>query len=595
MTLAALLLACTDYDVVPKSDPPEEGAGSCPEPSADYGVATDATCEVEPPVGAFEPVVEWSWRASAAHPGFHQVMAAPAAGDLDGDGLPEIVFSSFNGGDYYHPGVLTALHGDGSGELWSLLDAGGIHPYSSGGVAIGDFEGDGIVEVCAAAVEVAVLCVDGTTGAFRWAAGPETDAFGAPAFGDLDGDGISELVFGRQAFRADGSLLWVGAGGAGRHSSFVSDLDMDGRAEVIAGNTRYAADGTILWTSTSPEGVVAQDGTAATGDFDGDGRGDVVHVGGGVLHLTGTGGVTRWSVVLPGGGSGGPPTVADFDNDGRPEIGVAGATTYTVFDTDGTVLWSQPVQDASSNVTGSSVFDFEGDGASDVVYGDEQTLRVYDGATGAVKVQIDDHGSGTLYEYPLILDIDADGASEIVLASNDYAYAGWTGITVIGDARGTWRPSRGIWNQYAYSISNVADDGSIPADPVANWTRWNNFRAGGSLLGTSTALADLSPGAPEVCTARCDEGLAEVLLPVQNTGLADTAPFVVVLENGEGIVASTELALVAGQVRVAGPFALSREAWGDGLRARLDTEASVEECDETDNTVALGAWPCPIE
>jgi hypothetical protein len=130
-----------------------------------------------------------------------------------------------------------------------------------------------------------VLCVDGTTGAFRWAAGTETDAFGAPAFGDLDGDGISELVFGRQAFGADGSLLWVGAGGAGRHSSFVSDLDMDGRAEVIAGNTRYAADGTTLWTSTSPEGVVAQDGTAATGDFDGDGRGDVVHVGGGVLHL----------------------------------------------------------------------------------------------------------------------------------------------------------------------------------------------------------------------------------------------------------------------------------------------------------------------
>ena len=97
-----------------------------------------------------------------------------------------------------------------------------------------------------------------------------------------------------------------------------------------------------------------------------------------------------------GRGTGGPPTVADFDGDGLPEIAAAGASAYTVFDLDCTgeplpegcasegVLWSQASQDQSSNKTGSSVYDFEGDGQAEAVYGDECFLRVYNGASGEV-------------------------------------------------------------------------------------------------------------------------------------------------------------------------------------------------------------------
>jgi hypothetical protein len=428
--------------------------------------------------------------------------------------------------------------------------------------------------------------VDGATGAYRWAAGTETHAYGAPAIADLEGDGRAEVIFGREVFEADGTPRWIGTESAARAHSFAADLDGDGRAEVVAGNTLYASDGTIRWKSATEEG------SPAVGDFDGDGQGDVVHVGGGYVYLTGTDGTVRWASAIPEGGRGGPPTVADFDNDGLPEVGVAGASRYAVFDTDGTLLWANAVTDRSSNVTGSSVFDFEGDGASDVVYGDELTLWVYDGATGAVKLQLDDHASGTLYEYPLILDVDADGASEIVLASNDYTYDGWNGITVIGDAGGTWRPSRGVWNQYAYSISNVLDDGSIPAAPVPNWTRWNNFRAGGSLLGTSTQLADVTLGTPEVCTARCGEGIVEVVVPVANAGLADTPAFALALSSDGTRVGEQRLTLVSGQRRHVGPFALTRDAWGAGVRARADVDLEVEECDEDDNVVDLGAWPC---
>ena len=118
-------------------------------------------------------------------------------------------------------------------------------------------------------------------------------------------------------------------------------------------------------------------------------------------------------LALGGGGDGGPPTVADFDGDGFVEIGVAQKNYYYVvkpnYDKNELeILWQTRNHDFSSSVTGSTVFDFEGDGAAEVVYNDECFLWVYDGKTGEVKFATPTT-SFTVTEASLVADIDGDG------------------------------------------------------------------------------------------------------------------------------------------------------------------------------------------
>lgn len=598
--LLVLLPACSEYDIKPNHDEvggldTEVTAERC-ELVAEAGAAVvDDACRVEPETGGFNPQVEWQWSENTTYAGYHQIMSTPVVGvlddddgdgDADGDDIPDIVFTAFTGSAYSTTGTLTAIEGDGSGQRWSLYEVSGYHFYASGTPAIGDLDGDGHPEVCAPGVEAAVVCVH-ADGAFAMAGGTEIYAYGAPALHDLDGDGAVEVIFGRQVINNDGTVRWTGTGGAGHYLSFAVDIDGDDGLEVVAGNTLYDTDGTLLWTNSN-----VYDAIPAAGDFDLDGTPEIVGALSGQVYLLDADGTTLWTASFPSGGAG-APTVADFDGDGYPEVGVAGAYYYAVFETDGSLLWSTAVQDYSSSVTGSSVFDFEGDGAADVVYGDEVTLWVFDGATGAIKFAMDDHASGTLYEYPLVVDVDNDGVSEIVLASNNYTFSGWTGITVIGDIGASWRPSRPIWNQFAWYVTHVEDDGSIPADPEAPWADFNTFRAGGTDLGLGYALADISPGEPEVCTVECVDDLAWLVIPVQNTGTLDATDLLVEIRDvADAVVWSASLSLASGGSQDLGPLSIAKADWTGALRVVVDAGGVIEECDESDNTLPLGAWPC---
>jgi hypothetical protein len=152
------------------------------------------------------------------------------------------------------------------------------------------------------------------------------------------------------------------------------------------------------------------------------------------------------------------------------------------------VLWSKTTQDGSSNRTGSTVFDFEGDGKAEVVYNDECYMRVYAGADGAVLLQIA-NSSATIHEYPVVADVDGDNNTEIIVGANDLTHKNSNicpypaaqsrhGVFVYGDKNDSWVRTRRLWNQHAYHVTNINNDGTIPAPEVASWgpKGFNNYR-----------------------------------------------------------------------------------------------------------------------
>ncbi len=67
-------------------------------------------------------------------------------------------------------------------------------------------------------------------------------------------------------------------------------------------------------------------------------------------------------------------------------------------------------------ITGTSVFDFQGDGKAEVLYNDECFFRVFEGATAKVLYERP-NSHRTQTEYPIVVDVDGDSNSEIVVVS----------------------------------------------------------------------------------------------------------------------------------------------------------------------------------
>jgi hypothetical protein len=504
------------------------GVGFCgDDPPDGYFGDFDTECKNEPQVGTFNPVIEWHkstfemlpGAASASAPIVVQLSDDNNDGLINDDDMPDVVYIAYSGGN----GVLRAISGDGSKEL---INVNSVGLDRNKAIAGADIDGDGITELIASTTARKIIAFE-HDGTVKWESAALTPHVGvyevAPAISDMNGDGVPEIVVGRAILDNTGALIGAGTHGigAGPHAngsasmSFAVDLDDDGDQEVVVGNALYNIAGGDIWFNGEA------DGYPAIGDFDLDGVAEIVVVSNGTLRLQASeDGSVLWSVAIPGG-IGGPPTVADFDGDGLPEIGVAGKSRYSVFEGDGTVMWTNTTQDASSGITGSSVYDFEGDGIADVVYADEINLYVYAGNDGTVKLKLTEHNSGTRLEYPVIADVDNDDQVEIVFVSEPYN-GNYAGITVVGDMDQSWRPGRRLWNQHAYHITNINDDGTVPQNAEQNWKSYNNFRSGDLSDNNGTAAPDLVVVAPESCVNECaGADLANFWVQLGNIGAVD--------------------------------------------------------------------------
>lgn len=483
--------------------------------------STMTACRVQPETGAFNPVKKYQALRGA------KIIATPMVANLtddNGDGLinsddvPDIAVPVFDGRGQFDGASIIIIDG-ATGQMHHRTE--GTRLVSAlNDIAIADIDADGFPEIVAAYNDGNHLIAFEHDGSRKWLSDYDPlpgrrDAGGSISIADLDADGIPEIVTGASVYDANGHLLADGRdlGGTIGYKlytsiSAIADVDLDGRPEIIAGPTSYEFQGGALridWRRPDLE-----DGFVGIANFDEDEFAEIVLVAPGKVHVLNHDGSdlgswaagTAGAALVPGGGYSGPPTIADVDGDGAVEVGVAGASFYAVFNSDGSILWQSPIQDASSQVTGSTSFDFEGDGTAEIVYRDEMALRIYRGSDGVV-LYSSPLRSGTATELPVIADVDADGHAEIVIVGDD-RFGGAiddTGVHVFEDAADSWIDTRSIWNQHSYHITNINDDGSVPADEQPSWLSHNTYRLNAFPDRNPLAAADLAVGRLEIIDA----------------------------------------------------------------------------------------------
>ncbi|WP_338815326.1 T9SS type A sorting domain-containing protein [Bernardetia sp. Wsw4-3y2] len=400
---------------------------------------------------------------------------------------------------------------------------------------------------------------------------------------DFNEDGTPEVYVGGTIFNAV-TGEWLGYVGAGNPDgdprdtgqpifqiSNAADVLPDAACadcaglELLAGNVVYSvniATKTIAIQRTSPIPLTGgfKDATMSVADMDNDGDIDAVVSGYGRVYVWDiqdtnpattllsnvfdlrayTGASTINGVQGVGGTSpfSGIATINDFDNDGKNEFGLTkefGVVMFNDIDTaalnGGNLqpMWTLPTTD-ESGTTGLSSFDFLGTGFANLVYRDETKVRIFQGASGTVYFDSDVAGfpsciSGTGMEIPTIGDVNDDGQTEIVASCNGR-------VIIYQSSNIPWLPSRDVWNQVNYNITNIDGDLTVPATiTTPNYLTvappLNNYMAQRPLSNSTTPFI---PAADIVALVDVDDGAidlgncpAEVTftIDIENQGDAD--------------------------------------------------------------------------
>jgi hypothetical protein len=554
---------------------------------------------------------------------------------------------------------------------------------ASGMLAAGDLDGDGVPEIVVPLETGGFHILDNrgqiimTSAAGLWPAYSSTDAdnhwrYPAPAIANVDFDGLSEIVVGNRVVTltksANGKLaidrVFAGQAttGATHQNNLtehhgptvcVADLTTDKGLEIVAGTSVYrlpdvedcaAAPNsdycknrlTTVWQGTvkNPTKTFTAEGSCAVADVLGadtaaapgpgnplDGVPEILIMSDGhLLFFKAADGTLLRDIALGGGDQGGAPNVDDFDGDGFPEVATALSDFYVVTDLQtqdathcpawnsllrqghespdqnpartpggtckkdgdcnaGAVCntkagqcvclqsgWKRDTEDNSSKVTSSSVFDFNGDGAAEVVYNDECYFRVYDGASGKEYLQLPSL-SRTIIENPVVADVDNDGNAEIVFVQNNETLQckdeddtstnhanlnSWpdgvndvpitslpNGIEVWGDPSDVWVAARRVWNQHAYHVTNVTEGGQIPLHEPESWKPlngrlYNTYRSQPRNYGVAPdlTLTAIQVSSPDVACGELSDQI-EISVLVKNQGDLRVGPGVEIAFSGE--------------------------------------------------------------
>jgi len=432
----------------------------------------ESSCYTSPP--AFDWGIESVW-ASAT---IVSNMIIPLVGDLNDDGIPEIVCFGAAGRINLAGGTavssILVFDGKAHNQVATISLPSPVTEYDAAPYGLVKTpERQGLIIV--ASYDNRLRAYDITSATSNtpiWT----SEVFGSGGFAtnvgfaDFNNDGYPEVYVYNKIYDAStGILLATATGGTNSGSSWshfshttgrkisspiAVDMDGDGKLELILGNEIYKVtitnrNGTsgnsitLSKTKTPPAGVVA-DGHAQAVDFNKDGHLDVLITNRDIAPAAG-GKVAMYvwdvhndkistPVIIPTHMSGKSiPLIADVDNDGELEIILqcavngntekVGCYKYDPIAMTFSYLWGfAPDEDSWSN--GATLFDFNQDGKNEVLISDQSRISIVNGSgkshlTGNDTVPMYimttmNFGQMTVMQYPLIVDVDGDGSAEIV-------------------------------------------------------------------------------------------------------------------------------------------------------------------------------------
>ena len=465
------------------------------------------------PIQGFEWGIREDWSSNSNI--YCRIM--PLVGDLDDDGIPEIVCFDVQGNSSSQTAAKTINVYDGRSKalkaqisVENLVWAHGNGPY--GLVKLPNRKGL-IVTACKDTRLYAYDITAANPNNPVWASNESyntgyNDFSVSIGFADFNGDGHPEVYVRNKIFDAEtGILLATAQGGNNQANSYshnshtnhnklscpiAFDICGDTRQELILGNeiydviitNRFGTSGnhaTLTKSITPPNGII-NDGHVQVADFNLDGHPDILISNRDAEESYGTVSFYVWDVYnnltsqpiqLDTHFTGkSVPLIADFDNDGFVEIlidccheGDKGFRGYRFNPAINgfNFLWSLPIDEDSYSNT-ATLFDFNADGKNELVYTDNRYLRVYDVSTMLpTELSKIDCGEISIMQVPIVADVDNDGSAEIVVTGKAGGYMqANTMLKVYKSSTEPWRLTRKVWNQYMYHVTNVNEDLTIP-------------------------------------------------------------------------------------------------------------------------------------
>ncbi len=436
------------------------------------------------PGGAPAPFRGWSATTSAP------MLASPVLADLDGDGVDEILLTTYGITNPYGEGWLYAWDGAGNSLPGFPIHLTGAAP---GTAAVGDLDGDGTVEIVQGTWNyLYVFNADGTN-APGW---PKSNYITqAASLADLDNDGTLEIIVpvsnSMKVYHHDGTS-YSGFPVTVTNSltaAAVGDMDNDGDLEIVSGSfvaSGSPSDNVFAWH---------HDGSAVAGFPT----------------------VTAGSVKAA-------PILADLDGDGFREVvadcwNKSGTDELYVWDHTGADEPGWPQSIPYIRLSSPSVGDLDGDGDLEIVVGGWSTnpsgevinaLHHTAAAVSGFPVVLNNSPSGNVNSTCVIADIDGDEDPEIVVkAANNIFATNSDGTIVSGfplplddeSHSGTTSPTPALGDPdndglieifAASSFNNVAlfDLSGFKSDDLVYWPMYRNGETNRGIYDAPSLAAD---------------------------------------------------------------------------------------------------------